>query len=199
MSLCVDLTSFQATAPGLGWSLRTTIITIQSWCVSVSWWSPTCSTDTLQLHTPHSATLRQVSIVCGTLLRNTGCKSFIKLNPKLIITIITVTFSFFSNSPGEYSSKEALDAVLYFTEEPSSDLAPKAPPLIVSIATVTSVRCNLAHMGHGISSTEPTNDTAVPIGGGSHTGRRLLNRHYYDLIWRWWEALQGETISAEIH
>ena len=54
---------FQAMLLGLGWSLLTTIITIQSWCVSASCWSPTHGRDTLRLHTPHSATCNQVSIV----------------------------------------------------------------------------------------------------------------------------------------
>lgn len=53
---------FQATAHGLGWSLQITIITIQSWCVSATCWSPTHRRDTQRLRMPHSTTHHQVNI-----------------------------------------------------------------------------------------------------------------------------------------
>lgn len=54
----------QATVRGLGWSLLTIITTTQSWYLSVRCWSPTQWRDTMQLCTPHSTVLCQVSCVC---------------------------------------------------------------------------------------------------------------------------------------
>lgn len=72
-----------------------------------------------------------------------------------------------------------MDAVLYFSEEPTFDPAPKAPPFIISLRADANVpiqvRHSVAGLGHGFTSTVPSGNAAVRFGGQNHTSGRWIN------------------------